>query len=123
MNVSTQLLDYKALAICTYNPTIKCDNYLWHLTYWCCYYVTMAMNVLYNNCNVCIHDLPDMNALISLACSSGDLVYISGKSSCTCYNYYVWCVNVLSCAGICLSTLYSLLPWTLLYEYTYHILK
>ena len=29
---------YKALVICTYNPTNKCDNYLWHSTYWCCYY-------------------------------------------------------------------------------------
>ena len=38
------------------------------------------MNVLYNNCNVHIHDLPDMNALIPPACSPRDLVYISGKS-------------------------------------------
>ena len=30
----------------------------------------MAMKVLHNTCNMCISDLPDMNALIPLACSS-----------------------------------------------------
>ena len=37
-NVSTPLLSYNALAICSYNLTNMCDNYLWHSIYWCCYY-------------------------------------------------------------------------------------
>ena len=46
-------------------------------TTWCCYYVTMAMNVLHNTCNMCVHDLPDMYALEP---GSRALAYISGKS-------------------------------------------
>ena len=57
MYVSLQLLDYNALAICTYNPTNKVDNYLWHSTSGI---VTMATEVLHNTCNMCILDLPDM---------------------------------------------------------------
>ena len=48
------------VTICTYNLTNKCYNYLWHSTYSCCFYVTMAINVLNNKCNMCICDLPDM---------------------------------------------------------------
>ena len=54
---------YFALAICTYNPTNKCDNCLWHSTYWCCYY---GNKVLHNACNICIYD---MNVLIPWAYS------------------------------------------------------
>ena len=35
----------------------------------CTSVVTMAMKVLHNTCNMCTCDLPDMNALISWACS------------------------------------------------------
>ena len=59
MNASTQLLQYNALAISTYNPTNKCDNYLWPTGV-----VFIATEVLHNTCNMCIHDLPDMYALI-----------------------------------------------------------
>ena len=58
-----------------YNPTNRCDNYLWHSTYWCCYYITMAMEVLINTCNMCICDLSDMYAFSCRAAA-----YISGKS-------------------------------------------
>ena len=57
MNVSTQLLDYNALAVCSYNPTNKC------VTITCGIQptgvVTMAMEVLHNICNMGIKDLPD----------------------------------------------------------------
>ena len=36
---------------------------------------TMAMKVLHNTCNMCVHNMPDMNALIP-----GLWAYISGKS-------------------------------------------
>ena len=68
----TQLLNYNALAI--FNPTNKYNNCLWHSTYWC----TMTMKVLRNTCNLCIRDLPDMNALIPWACRLQE--YILGKS-------------------------------------------
>ena len=58
MYISPELFVYNELAICTYNSTNNCDNYLWYSTYWCCYYITMAMNVLHNACNMCICDLP-----------------------------------------------------------------
>ena len=38
MNISTEVLDYNALAICIYNLTNKCDDYLWHSTNWYFYY-------------------------------------------------------------------------------------
>ena len=38
VSISTEILDYNAFTISTYNPTNKCDNYLWNSTYWCCYY-------------------------------------------------------------------------------------
>ena len=60
MNVSTQLLDYNAIAICTYSLTNKCDNYLWDSNYWCCCY---GNKVIHDSCNMCIRDLPDMYAL------------------------------------------------------------
>ena len=57
---------------------IKCYiNYLWHSNYWCGYY---GNKVLHNTCNMCIHDLPDMNALIPWACDLGFWAYILGKS-------------------------------------------
>ena len=68
MNVSTQLLDHKALAICTYNLVNKCDNHLWDKNYLCCYY---GNKVIHNTCNMAIHDLPDMYALELQACISG----------------------------------------------------
>ena len=42
---------------------------------------TMAMKVLCITCNICIHDLPDMNALIPQACtcSLGLQANMSGK--------------------------------------------
>ena len=65
MIVSTQLLDHNALAICTYNPTnsvtITCSIQPTGV-------VTMAIKVLHNTCNMCIRDLPDINALIPWAC-------------------------------------------------------
>ena len=64
MNISTQLLDYNASVICTYNLMNKCDNCLWDSNYWCCYY---GNKVIHNTCNMCISDLPDMYALIPLA--------------------------------------------------------
>ena len=60
MNVSTQLLDYNA------NVTINCSIQPTGV-------VTMAMKVLHNTCNMCICDLPDMNAFKLWG-------YISGKS-------------------------------------------
>ena len=63
----TQLLDHNALAICTYILTNKRDNYFWDLHYWyCCY----GNKVIYNTCNMCIDDLPDMYALSPRACGS-----------------------------------------------------
>ena len=56
--------DYNALAICTYNLTNKCDNYLWDSNYWCCYY---GNKVIHNTCNMEIRDLPDMYALRPVA--------------------------------------------------------
>ena len=56
MYVCTRLLDYNALAICTHNPTNRCDNSPTGV-------VTMAMKVLHNTCNMCIPDLPDMEAI------------------------------------------------------------
>ena len=73
MNVSTQLLDYNALVICTYNLTNKCDNYLWDLNYWSCYY---GNKVIHNSCN--------KGMGICLICSCNmcicDLQYTSDKS-------------------------------------------
>ena len=63
MNISTQLLDYNALEICTSNLTNKCDNYLWNFNYWCCCY---GNKVIHNSCNMCICDLPGMYALMSM---------------------------------------------------------
>ena len=62
MYVGAQHLDYIAITICTYSRTNKCNNYLWHSTYWCYYYVNGSIT-----CNMCIHDLPDMNVLIPRA--------------------------------------------------------
>ena len=56
VNVNTQLLDYNALAICTYNLGNKCDIYLCDSHCWCCYY---GNKVIHNTCNMAIHDLPD----------------------------------------------------------------
>ena len=84
MNVNTQVLDYNALTICIYNPINKCDNYLWHLTYWCCYYGNVSVALLL----MCIRDLPDMNALIPQPCGpwvSGIAIY-QANTSCPCYN-------------------------------------
>ena len=58
MYVGAQHLDYITIAICTYSHTNKCNNYLWHSTYWCFYYENGSIT-----CNMCIHDLPDMNVL------------------------------------------------------------
>ena len=41
--------------------------------------VTMAMKVLHKSCNMCIHDLPDINVLIPWDCSESQ-AYVSGKS-------------------------------------------
>ena len=60
-----QLLDYKALPICTYNLANKCDIYLWDSNYWCCYY---GNKVIHNTCNMAIRDLPDMYTLSPRAC-------------------------------------------------------
>ncbi len=76
MNVSPQILDYNALAICTYNPTNKCDNYLWDSAY-CCYY---GNGVLHNTCNMCIRDLPVCMPSALGPAALGLLAYISGKS-------------------------------------------
>ena len=43
-------------------------------------FVTMAMEVLYNTCNMCICDLPNMNPLIPRTCGLRLQAYISGKS-------------------------------------------
>ena len=73
MNISIELLDCNALVICTYNyitpqtsVTITCGIQPTGV-------ITMAMKVLHNTCNMCICDLPDMDALNPQA-------YISGKS-------------------------------------------
>ena len=57
------LPEYSALVICTYNLTNKCDIQPTGV-------VTMAMEVLHNTCNMCIHDLNPL----------GLWAYISGKS-------------------------------------------
>ena len=59
MSVSHPLFAYNTLAI-YYNPTNKCEN---------CF-VTMAMEVLHNSCNMCSHDLPD---IYTLSCQLLDL--------------------------------------------------
>ena len=73
MNVSTQLLEYNALAVCTYSLTNKCDNYLWDSNCFCYY----GNKVIHNICNMAIHDLPDMYALSPSAFKLR--AYISGK--------------------------------------------
>ena len=77
--MSTQLLDYKALVICTYNLANKYDIYLWDSNYWCCYY---GNKVIHNTCNMALCDLPDMYTQSLRACGAalGLRVYISGKS-------------------------------------------
>ena len=79
--MSTQLLHYNALAICTYNLMNKCDNNLWDSNYWCCYYWN---KVIHNTCNMAIRDLPDMYALSPRPAAHGHTYqanpYISGKS-------------------------------------------
>ena len=48
----------------------------------------MAMDLLQKTCNMCIHDLPDMNALIPQACGPPTLgIHIMANPSCPCYNY------------------------------------
>ena len=49
--------------------------------------VTMVVKVLHNTCNVCICELPDMNALVPLA--SGIHTY-QANPSCPWYNYYMY---------------------------------
>ena len=64
MNVSTQFLDYNTLAICIYNPTNTNKSVTITYGIQSTGFVTMAMTVLRNTCNMFIHDLSDMNALI-----------------------------------------------------------
>ena len=53
--------------------------------------VTNGNKVLHNTCNMCIRDLPDMNALIPWACEPQALgIHIyQANPPCLCYNHYM----------------------------------
>ena len=85
--VSTHLLNYIALAICTYNHTNKCNNYV-VVAFNLLVLLLMTTEVLHNTCNMCIRDLPDTNALIPWF--SGFKHTYSVNPSCPCYNHYLY---------------------------------